>query len=92
MRYPQKQKQPQSWLPHFYLKHVADDEVGVLWDGEPVVLQDLRGDPVTVDVGAHAVSPLDAEIERIHLDCDTDAPTDVVRNVRTGFCDLDRDA
>ena len=87
MRYPQKQKQ--TWLPHFYLKHVADDEVGVLGDGEPVVLQDLRGDPVAVDVGAHAVPPLDAEIKRIHLDCDTDAPTDV-RNDRTGFCDLDR--
>ena len=54
-----------------------------------MILQDLRGDPVTVDVGADAVSSLDAEIEWIHLDCDTDAPTDV-RNVRTGFCDLDR--
>ena len=46
----------------FHLKHVTDDEIGVLWDGEPVILQDLRGDPVTVDVSADAVPFLDAEI------------------------------
>ena len=46
----------------FHLKHVPDDEIGVLWDGEPVILQDLRGDPATVDVSADAVSFLDAEI------------------------------
>ena len=58
-----------SRLGHsFYLKHVTDDEIGVLWDGEPVILQDLRGDPVTVDVSADAVSPLDAEIVAMRID------------------------
>ena len=45
-----------------HLKHVSDYEIGVFRDGEPVILQDLRRDPLTVDVCADAVSFLDAEI------------------------------
>ena len=54
-----------GWVSYetFHLKHVADDEIGVLWDGEPVILQDLRGDPLTVDESPDTVSFFDAEIK-----------------------------